>query len=245
MVGGVDRLHVALELGRLIELARLVEVDPELAEQLLLAPDRLVLHLHVRVEGDERAVREPRQRVDLGQGHVVVALQPGEPGEHRGRAVELRAGHPAAGDRLLGLEVGDRVQVREMPAPDVVGVLVGDLLDVDPAHVAEQHHRPLRAPVPEHRRVVLLLDLGLRVDEHADRHVAADLELEDHGRVRLGLLRRVGELDPAGLHPPAGQHLRLDHRRPADSLRGLASLGGGGAEAVVGDRDPGPLDDPA
>ena len=63
--------------------------------------------------------------------------------------------------------------------------------------------------------------------------------------VRLGLLGRVGELDAAGLHPPAGQDLGLDHGRPADLLGGLAGLVGGRAEAVLRDRDPGPLDDPA
>ena len=152
---------------------------------------------------------------------------------------------PTAGDHLLGAEVGDRLQVREVAAADVVGVLLGDLLDVDPAHVAEQHHRPLGAAVPEHRRVVLLLDLGLGVDQDADRHVAADLELEDLGGVLLGLLRRVGELDAAGLHPPAAQHLGLDHGRAVDLLGGrLAGLGGRLGEAVLGDRDPGQLDDP-
>jgi hypothetical protein len=132
-----------------------------------------------------------------------------------------------------------------MAAADMVRVLLGDLLDVDPAHVREQHHRSLRAAVPEHRRVVLVLDLRLRVDEDADRQVAADLEFEYVGGVRLGLLWRIGELDPSGLHPPTGQHLGLDHRRAADSLRGLTGLRCGGAEAVVGDRDPAPLDDPA
>ena len=211
-----------------------------------MAADRLVLHLHVGVEGDEGAVGEAGERVDLGEGHVVVALELGEAGEDRRGAGELAAGHAAGrGDDLLGAEVGDRVEVGEVAAADVVGVLLGDLLDVDPAHVAEQHHRPLGAPVPEHRRVVLLLDLGLGVDQHADRHVAADLELEDLGGVGLGLLGRVGELDAAGLHPPAGQDLGLDHRRPADPLGRLARLGGGLAEAVLGDRDPGPLDDPA
>ena len=144
-----------------------------------MAADGLVLHLHVGVEGDEGAVGEAGDRVDLGEGHVVVALQAGEPGEHARGPVELAAGHPAAGDGLLGLEVGDRVEVGQVAAADVVGVLLGDLLDVDPAHVAEQHHRPAGAAVPEDRGVVLLLDLGLRVDEDADRHVAADLELED------------------------------------------------------------------
>ena len=108
-----------------------------------------------------------------------------------------------------------------MGAADVVGVLLGDLLDVDAAHVAEQHHRALGAAVPEDRRVVLLLDLGLRVDEDADRHVAADLEVEDRERVLGGLLGRVGELDAARLHPAAGQDLRLD-RRPVRRSRSAA-----------------------
>ena len=92
---------------------------------------------------------------------------------------ELRAGDAGRGDHLLRLEVGDRQQVGEVAAADVVGVLLGDLLDVDPAHVAEQHQRPLCGPVPDDAGVVLLLDLGLRVDEDAARHVAVDLELED------------------------------------------------------------------
>ncbi len=245
MVGGVDRLDPALELRRLVELARLREVDPELGQQVPVAADRLILHLHVGVEGDEAAVGEPGERIDLGQGHVQVALQPGELGQHRGCAVELRAGDRAAGHRLLGLEVGDRMEVREVPPTDVIGVLGGDLLDVDSAHVAEQHHRTLRSAVPEHRRVVLLLDLGSGVDEDADREVAADLELEDLGRVRRRLVGRVGELDAAGLHPPAGQHLRLDHSWTADSLGRRARLIGGGREPVRGDWDARPFDHPA
>ncbi len=130
-----------------------------------------------------------------------------------------------------------------MAATDVVGVLLGDLLDVDPAHVAEQHQRLLCGAVPDHPGVVLLRDFGLRVDEHAARHVAADLQLQDVLRVGLGFSRRVGELDAAGLHPPAGEHLRLDHGRPVDPLRDLCRLGWVGREAVVGDGDARALDD--
>src|SRR3712207_7953461 len=43
------------------------------------------------------------------------------------------------------------------------------------------------------------------VDEHAPRHVPVDLELQDVAGVLLGLLRRVGELHAAGLHPAAGE----------------------------------------
>ena len=132
-----------------------------------------------------------------------------------------------------------------MAAADVVRVLLGDLLDVDAAHVGEEHHRALGAAVPEARRVVLLRHVCLRVDQDADRHVAADLELEDRRRVLGRLVGRGRELDAARLHPPAGQDLRLDHGLAADPLGGGAGLVGRGAEAVVGDRDPGPLDDPA
>ena len=182
-------------------------LDAELGEQRLLARHGLVLHLHVGVERHEAAVLELGERVDLGERHVALAEQPRQPGQDRREAVERAAGHARGGDHLLGLEVGERQQVGEVAAPDVVGVLLGHLLDVDPAHVAEQHQRPLAGAVPDHARVVLLLDLGLGVDEHAARHVAADLELEDRLGVRGGLVGRVGELDAAGLHPAAGQHL--------------------------------------
>src|SRR5262249_46271431 len=66
VVGAVDRGAVALEVGGLVGLAGVVLGDPKLfAQQPLLPADRLVLHLHVGVEGDEAAVGQLRQRVDL------------------------------------------------------------------------------------------------------------------------------------------------------------------------------------
>src|SRR5262249_37506170 len=50
-------------------------------------------------------------------------------------------------------------------------------------------------------------------------------------------------LDAARLHPAPGQHLRLDHHRPADLLGRPARLLGGLAEAVLGDGDARQLDD--
>jgi hypothetical protein len=92
-------------------------------------------------------------------------------------------------------------------APDVLRVRLCDLLDVDPAHVGEDQHGELARSVPSDSRVVLLLDVDARVDQHAAGHVAADLEREDRLGVGLCLLRRVGELHAPGLHPAAGQHL--------------------------------------
>jgi hypothetical protein len=73
--------------------------------------------------------------------------------------------------------------------------------------------------------------------------VPVDLELQDVGRVLLGLVGRVGELHAAGLHAPAGEHLGLDDGRAADALGDLPGLGGVGREAVVGDGDARALDD--
>ncbi len=244
MVGGVDRLDGLLERGRGVALAgALLRADAQRLDQALLARHALVLHLHVRVERDERAVLQLRQRVDLGERHVVVEEQPGQAREHRGGALQGLAGDAGGGDDLLGLEVGEGLERGEVAAADVVGVLLGDLLDVDAAHVAEQHQRLLRGSVPDDARVVLLLDLGLRVDEHAARHVPADLQLEDVLGVGLGFRGRVGELDAAGLHAPAGEHLGLDHGRTVDPPRDLGRLRGVGREAVVGDGDAGALDD--
>ena len=73
--------------------------------------------------------------------------------------------------------------------------------------------------------------------------MAVYLQVEDPPGLALGLFRGVGELDAAGLHPAAGEHLRLDDDRAADALGDLARLAGILGEAVVGDGDSGPLDD--
>jgi hypothetical protein len=120
---------------------------------------------------------------------------------------------------------------------------LGDLLDVDAAHVAEQHHRLLADPVPDDAGVVLLRDTRLGVDQHAARHVAVDRQPEHVLGLRGRVLGRVGELHAARLHPPAGEHLRLDDDRLADASSDLARLLRRRGEAVVGHRDPGALDD--
>jgi len=243
VVDRVDPLALDLERRGLARLACLVLADAELLEQLLLAATRLVLHLHVRVECNEAAIGQLDQRVDLGQRHVVLHEQPREPGEERRQAVQPRAGDADGGDDLLRLEVGLGEQRRDVPAPDVVGVLLGHLLDVDAADVGEDEGRELANAVPDHAGVVLLLDLGLRADQQSARHVAVDLEFQDLARLALGLLGRVGEADAAGLHAAAGQHLRLDDDGtadfPGDPLDVLDRLG----EAAGRDRDPLALQD--
>jgi len=223
--------------------ACLLLAHSQLGEQLRVTAASLVLHLHVRVERHERSVRQAPQRVDLGQGHVVVHEHARQTREDRHEAVERRARDARGGDHLLGLEVAERQDVGEVPAPHRLGLLLGHLLDVDAANGGEDHHRALARAVPHHARVVLLLHLRLGVHQHAARALAADLEHEDLARVRFRLRRRVRELDPTGLHAPTRQHLRLDHGRAGDPLRDRAGLVRVGREAVVGHGDAGTLDD--
>ena len=61
-------------------------------QQLLLAGAGLVLHVHVRVERDKRAVSELSEWVDLRQRHVVGEEQPRQPGKDGGQAVQSRPG---------------------------------------------------------------------------------------------------------------------------------------------------------
>ena len=96
----------------------------------------------------------------------------------------------------------------------MAGVLLRHLLDVDAAHVAEDRHRLLGDGVVGDAEVVLLCNIRFRLNEDTDGHLAADLQHEDLGGGGLRFVRRVGELDAARLHSPAGEHLRLKNDSP-------------------------------
>ena len=176
-------------------------------QQLPVARARLVLDLHVGVERYERAVRQRAERVDLGERHVVLDEQPRQARRAIGTSLlQRRAGDARGGDHLLGLEVRTGQDVREVPRPTLSGCSSATCSMSMPADGREDDHRALARAVPDDARVVLLLDLGLRVDEHAARHVPADLQLEDLARVGLGLLRasrRTSRRRPSCARPRA------------------------------------------
>src|SRR5205807_9570456 len=90
------------------------------------------------------------------------------------------------------------------------------LLAIHAAHAREHRQRLFGAAVQQHRRVVLLVDLGgLLYVELVDRE-AADLHSEDRVRMLLGLGAVLGELDPARLAAAAAEDLGLDHYRIAE-----------------------------
>jgi hypothetical protein len=67
--------------------------------------------------------------------------------------------------------------------------------------------------------------------------VPPDVHAQDPLGERLGLVGRLGELDPAGLAAPAGQDLRLDDDRLADLLGDLARLLGRAGDFARRDRN--------
>ena len=90
---------------------------------------------------------------------------------------------PARDPRLEALE---RVDVQ---AHERVGIVRGDLLDLDAALRREHEERLLRAAVERDREVVLLRDVGGLLDPDLLDDVAADVEADDLLRLLLGVRR--------------------------------------------------------
>ena len=200
--------------------------------------ERVVVDGELRVERLHLAVGSHDQRVDLAEHRV----------ELDERAVELLDDRR---DLLLLARILDACAVDEAPRdprlealeridvePDErVGVLLGDLLDLDAALRREHEERLLLAPVERDREVVLLRDVRGPLDPELADDVAADVEPEDVARLLLGVGGILGELDAACLPAAAGEHLRLDDDRAAERLRGGARLLGRRREPAVRDGD--------
>jgi hypothetical protein len=112
-----------------------------------------------------------------------------------------------------------------MEPRQLLGRLLGDLLDLDSALGGEHEERLLLAPVERDREVVLPGDLRRRLDPELAHDVAVDVESEDLRGFLLGVVGPVRELDATRFPTPAGQHLRLDDDLAAELLGSGAGLG--------------------
>ena len=133
---------------------------------------------------------------------------------------------PARDPGLVALERVD-VETHER-----VGVVRGDVLDLDTALRGEHEERLLRAPVERDREVVLLRDVGGLLDPELLDDMAADVETDDVLCLLLGVGGILGELDPARLTAAARQHLGLDDDLRPELLGRRARLGGRQAQGV-------------
>ena len=140
----------------------------------------------------------------------------------------------AAWRAVAAVEPVDRVDVEP---DDGVGVLLGDLLDVDAA-LRRQHQQVLLGrPVEREAGVVLLVDVGGVLDPHPLHDVALDVHAEDVAGVRADLVGVVGQLDAAGLAAAADLHLGLDDDRVAGGFGLRDRLVDGVGHAAGADRD--------
>ncbi len=147
--------------------------------------------------------------------------------------------------QLAGRVVRQAQQRVGVLVDDGLGVVHGDLLDLDAALGGADEHQAPGGAIEQDREVVLLDDLRGRPDEHAPDRQALDLEGQDLGRDLLGLVGRGGELHAAGLAAAADQDLGLDHDLAGgvagvgqEPDRGGAGLGRGAGDLPGGDREP-------
>ena len=123
--------------------------------------ERAVVDRELRVERLHLAVGRHDQRVDLGQHRVGLDEAAIELLDDRGDLLLLGrivdAGAVDEPPRDPGLEALERIDVQ---AHERVGVVRGDLLDLDAALRREHEERLLRAAVERDREVVLLRDVG-------------------------------------------------------------------------------------
>jgi hypothetical protein len=200
---------------------------------------RVVVDGELRVERARLPFGRDYQRVDLAEQRVALDEAAVKlPDDVEQLLLLARVVDPRAVDettRLVGLVALERVDVQSR---ERVGVLLGDLLDLDTALGGEHQERLFRPTVEGHREVVLLGDLGGALDPELPHDVAADVEAEDLFGLPLGVGRVVRQLDPAGFAAAAGEHLRLYHDLPAQLLGCGARLGRRGRRPALGRRDP-------
>jgi hypothetical protein len=197
--------------------------------------ERVVVDCELRVERLDLTRGSDDQRVDLAEHRVgphegVVEL----PDDRQHLLLLVWILEPGGEDepaRLEGLKAGERVDVE---AGERVGVGLGDLLDVDAALRREHEERLLLAAIEGDREVVLALDVGGLLDPDAPNDVPANVHTEDVAGAGLGVVRPLGELDPAGLSAAPGQHLRLHDDLAVELLGGCARLLRSGGEAPFG-----------
>ena len=138
--------------------------------------------------------------------------------------IQRAARHAGRADRFLRDARREGQDAREVRLRDVVGVGLGDLLDVDAAHVAEDEDRLLGAAVPGDGDEVLLGDRALLLDQHRARLLA--LDHDGHDRLEVGRASSAVSANftaPAFMRPPESTWLFSTTGPPISSQARCAS----------------------
>jgi len=187
----------------------------------------------VLVQGDlaverlELVAGQPRERVDLDEGGVLLDEDLVERLDHRHGLLEDGLGELRLGRDRARLRLVDAGAGVDGDLTDGLGVGLGHLLDLHATlDGRDAQVLPVRA-VEQEGEVVLLLRRGRRGDQDAVDREPLDLHAEDVRGVLVGLVSGLGDLDAARLAAATGLDLRLDDGHAADLLGGGLRLVGG------------------
>ncbi len=181
------------------------------------AIQRVVVEVHLRVEREQVAGLGDDERVDLenrrvGRDEGVVERQ-----HHLDALLERIAAQAEREAELLRLERLQADAWIDEDLVDLLGMLFGDLLDLDAALFADHEDDALRGAIEDEPEIQLAIDGETFFDEEPKDLLAAGAGLirderlaEQLARDRLGFGARLGKLDAAGLAAAAGVNLRLD-----------------------------------
>ncbi len=205
------------------------------------------------VEGEDLAGGGGDEGVDLDHGGVGIPEHGVEVLDELGGVLGLGAGELEGADELAELEVGDAVGGIDDDLGDLLGRVVGDLLDFDAALGGGDDDGAGGGAVEEDGEVVFLFDVardgevdrlhlaaggaGLDGDQGVVEHLAGDLPGVGLGLAELhAALVAVGE---GALAAAAGVDLGLDHGRAlGEGGEGGVELLGGLGGGALGDGHP-------
>ncbi|OPY91855.1 MAG: hypothetical protein A4E73_01712 [Syntrophaceae bacterium PtaU1.Bin231] len=205
--------------GELFQLRRFpLHIARNLDAEFGVAEDGAVIERHVAIGRVRLAVVRPDQGIHLNGPGIVIAEDPVEAPDRVGEFFP-----PLLFDLHPGQKVADPPDVQSVDRidqefPDTFGVSRRDLLDSRSALRAEDKNRRLdvHGRVHDDADIVLVGDFQEFLDKDLGHGKSLDVRLQDLPGPHAGFLRRIGELDPAGLEPPRRPHLRLDHHAFAD-----------------------------
>ena len=203
--------------------------------QLRLTVQGVAVDVDLGIQAVQVAVFLDHQRVHFQQGQVVVLEQLRQADEDMGELLDLVAlqaqleGQLAA---LVRLRADQRV---DGSLEDLLGSVVGDLLDVHATFGGSHEHDAAAGTIDDGAEVQLLVDVGAGLHQDLADRLAVGVGLVGHQVLaqpllgeRLGVLFALHQLHTARFTAAAGVHLSFDDPlAAADLVAGFCGLFGG------------------
>ena len=220
MLGGLDLQRILL-----VHVPQLGDVP--------LPEHRVVVEVHLRVQGVDIALRVHHQRVDLDQGSVGFQVGRHHAGHDRLDLARRAAFESEPGRDPPALERQHAEQRIDQLPQDRVGIRLGHVLDVHAARARCHQEGAFGGAVQGHAQVELPVDFQGFLDQHLAHLLAFgaglvghQLHAQDLTGQPFRLARTRSHLDAAALAATAGVNLRLDHAAAAEVLADRPGLSG-------------------